>query len=88
MVSQEKILERLFFHLDHLVLPGGAPVHPSIDLIEELGLDSINAMDLVMELEDEFDISVPFNVLMDVHTPTQLAQVVFALMEHHAEGVA
>jgi len=87
MVSQEKILERLFFHLDHLVVPG-APIHPSIDLVEELGLDSINAMDLVMELEDEFDISVPLNVLMDVHTPTQLAQVVFSLMELHVEGVA
>ncbi|SFB34793.1 acyl carrier protein [Azotobacter beijerinckii] len=86
MISQEKILERLFFHLDRLAFPGES-IHPSVDLIEELGLDSINAMDLVMELEDEFDISIPLNVLTDVHTPTQLAQAVLSMMEH-ADGVA
>jgi acyl carrier protein len=38
-----------------------------------------------MELEDEFDISIPLNILADVHTPAGLAQAVFSLTEH-ADG--
>ncbi len=85
MISQETILERLFFYLNRLA-PPGASIHPDVDLIQELGLDSVKVMDLVMELEDEFDLSIPLNMLTDVHTPTQLAQAVFSLMEH-ADGV-
>ncbi len=28
---------------------------------EELGLDSLNVVDIIFELEEEFDISIPFN---------------------------
>ncbi|MBB3102033.1 acyl carrier protein [Azomonas macrocytogenes] len=81
MVSQEMILERLFVYLNTTV-PASAPVRPDIELVQELGLDSIKVMDLLMELEDEFDISIPLNILTDVRTPAQLAQAVFSLMEH------
>ena len=37
-------------------------------LIDEMGLDSMKIMDLVMHIEDHFDISVPLNVLPDVRT--------------------
>ncbi|MFB8830992.1 phosphopantetheine-binding protein [Azotobacter sp. CWF10] len=43
-------------------------------------------MDLLMALEDEFDVSIPLNVLTDVHTPAELAHAVHALMEH-ADGL-
>ncbi|MFD2838342.1 acyl carrier protein [Azotobacter vinelandii] len=57
--------------------PPGTPLHPDIDLRQELGLDSIKVMDLLMELEDAFDISIPLNILADVHTPAELARAVF-----------
>ncbi len=84
MIAREKIQERLFVHLDPLV-PPDVVLHPDIDLKQELGLDSIKVMDLLMELEDEFDISIPLNVLTDVHTPAELVQAIAALMEH-ADG--
>ena len=84
MVSQEMILERLFAYLNTTV-PAYAPVRADVDLVQELGLDSVKVMDLLMELEDEFDISIPLNILTDVRTPAQLAQAVFSLMEH-ADG--
>ncbi|GAB3473149.1 acyl carrier protein [Azotobacter salinestris] len=81
MISEEQILERLFVHLRPLV-PPRTPLHADIDLKQELGLDSIKVMDLLMALEDEFDVSIPLNVLIDVHTPAELARAVHALMEH------
>ncbi len=84
MVSQEMILERLFVYLNKTV-PAFAPVPADIDLVQELGLDSIKVMDMLMELEDEFDISIPLNILTDVRTPEQLARAVYSLMEH-ADG--
>lgn len=85
MISQEQILERLFVHLQSLA-PPGTPLHADVDLKQELGLDSIKVMDLLMALEDEFDVSIPLNVLTDVHTPAELAHAVHALMEH-ADGL-
>lgn len=80
MISQQTILERLLVCLSRLA-PPGTLICPDVDLKQDLGLDSMKIMDLLMELEDEFDISIPLNVLTDVHTPAQLAQAVFSLME-------
>ncbi|MFC0709806.1 acyl carrier protein [Azorhizophilus paspali] len=85
MISQEQILERLLAYLSPMASPG-TPLHPDIDLRQELGLDSIKVMDLLMELEDAFDISIPLNILADVHTPAELARAVFSLTEH-ADGL-
>jgi acyl carrier protein len=46
----------------------------STDLVEGLGLDSFKVLDLLLEVEDEFDISVPMNVLTDVRTVKDLAE--------------
>jgi acyl carrier protein len=84
MIAEQQILDRLLAQIRRLA-PPGAEIRPDITLVDELGLDSIKVMDLLMELEDEFDVSIPLNVLTDVRTPAQLAQAVFLLMEH-ADG--
>jgi len=33
-------------------------------------------MDMVMELEDRFDVSVPMNVVAEIHTVDQLADTI------------
>lgn len=80
MKSQPRILQRLCVHLGRLA-PGAASIHPDVDLVQELGLDSVQVMDLLLEIEDEFDVSVPLNVLADVRTPAQLANAVSLLLE-------
>ena len=52
---------------------------PDTDLINELAIDSVKLLSLVMEIEDEFDISVPINVLTDVHTVQDLASLIFKI---------
>lgn len=67
-------------HLERLA-PSDSNLHPDVDMVSELGLDSVKVMDLMLDAEDEFDISVPLNVLADIRTPNQLAQAINKLLE-------
>lgn len=42
-------------------------------IMNDLDLDSVKVMELLMELEDHFDISIPLNSLPDVNTVGDLA---------------
>ena len=56
----------------HAVRPGAGPIDGSADLVREVGLDSMLVMDLVLEIEDRLDISVPMELLADARTLDQL----------------
>ena len=49
-------------------------------LTGDIGLDSVQIMNLVMEIEDELDVSVPVEALADVQTLNQLADQVSQLI--------
>jgi len=57
-------------------------VKPDSDLVNDLGLDSILVLDLLMELEDQYDISIPINILLDVRTPEQLLNALIPYLEN------
>lgn len=86
MTSRQQVLQRLCDHLGRRV-PDPAAIHPGVDLVQELGLDSVEVMDLLMEIEDEFDVSVPLNVLPEVRTPAQLATAISELLEADSGAV-
>jgi len=48
-------------------------INESQHLMRDLELDSVMVMELMMELEDHFDISIPLNSLPDVNTVSDLA---------------
>lgn len=50
-------------------------------LTSDIGLDSVQVMDLVMEIEDELDISVPVEVLAEVQTLNQLGGRLRAIIQ-------
>lgn len=50
-----------------------ATIGADTQLTGELELDSLKVMDLVLAVEDEFDISIPINALADVKTVGDLA---------------
>jgi acyl carrier protein len=66
--------------LDLLCKKVGAPRPISLDssVVEDTGLDSVSVMDFVMELEDEFDITIPLDQIADVRTVGDLANAVQA----------
>ncbi|MEQ7920376.1 acyl carrier protein [Xanthomonas sp. WHRI 1810A] len=63
------------------MVPVSEHVGPDSDLVDDLGLESVKMMDLLMKLEDEYDLSIPINTLMDVRTPRQLASSLVAYVE-------
>ncbi|MDD3650131.1 acyl carrier protein [Immundisolibacter sp.] len=77
-VSAQRILETLQARLSDLT--GGKHVTGDTDLVADLGLDSLQVMELLMELEDAFDISIPVNVMADVRTVGELAAAVQGLL--------
>ena len=51
------------------------PIEPTLasDLIADLGFDSLQVLEVIAELEDRFDVSIPLN---DVATTRTVADVV------------
>lgn len=46
------------------------------DIIEELGADSLDVVDLIMSLEDEFDCEIPDNVADSIKTVGDLVRYI------------
>ena len=49
------------------------PFGKGLDLVNDLGLDSVKVMEILETLEDSFDISIPINILPGVRTVKELA---------------
>ena len=58
---------------------GEKPITGSTVIAKDLAIDSLAIMDMVMELEDRFDISIPMNVVAEIHTVDELADTILKL---------
>ena len=52
---------------------------PEMNIVNDLGLDSIAVMNFTMALEDEFDISIPLNEMASVVTVEDLLNTLESL---------
>ena len=59
------------------------PIEPTLssDLVADLGFDSLQVLELVAELEDTFDISIPLNDVPATRTVSQIVAQVAALVD-------
>ena len=73
----------LSFIMDQLrqVAKDPSDVTPEANVTRDLGLDSLAVMNLVMVLEDTFDILIPMNRLAEVETVRDLAMLTGELKE-------
>jgi acyl carrier protein len=46
----------------------GTAIREDSDFVSDLNFDSLKVMKLVEQVEDEYDISIPLNILPDVQT--------------------
>jgi acyl carrier protein len=62
------------------------PIDPTLssDLVADLGFDSLQVLEVVAELEDTFDISIPLNDMPATRTVAQVVAQVAALVEQRA----
>lgn len=54
----------------------GLLLGPETDLAADLELDSVAAMNLMMEIEDQYEIDIPINLLSEITCPLDLAKIV------------
>lgn len=59
------------------------PIAPTLrsDLVADLGLDSLQVLEVIAELEDRFDISIPLNDVPATRTVAQVVAQVAHLLE-------
>jgi acyl carrier protein len=62
------------------------PIEPTLgsDLVTDLGFDSLQILELIAELEDRFDISIPLNDVPATRTVAQVVAQVTSLVEGRA----
>lgn len=52
------------------------PITQDTDITADLDLDSLAVMNLLMQVEDKFDISIPLNLIPEIRTVGDLVQVI------------
>ena len=77
-LTKDDIQDRVLELLGQKIGPG-REIGPGSSVVEDTGLDSVSVMDFVMELEDEFDISIPLDRIAEVRTVGDLATAVHAM---------
>lgn len=56
--------------------PNRIEITAETDLSADLNIDSVAAMDLIMNIEDKFEIDIPLNMVSDLRSVQDLADVV------------
>lgn len=72
MIEHQQILSSLYDGLASLT-EERFEIDENTKLVGHLNLDSVQIMELIVIIEDRFDISIPLNVLPDVKTVKDLA---------------
>ncbi|MBS0497334.1 MAG: acyl carrier protein [Gammaproteobacteria bacterium] len=73
--NYDEIMQLLCDRLSSLT-NSNTQISPETNLISQLSIDSIKLLNLIMEVEDAFDISIPINALADVQTVRELVDLV------------
>jgi acyl carrier protein len=55
------------------------PITGQTVIYQDLSIDSLAVMDIIMELEDRFDVSIPINIVAEIHTVDELADAILTL---------
>jgi acyl carrier protein len=58
---------------------------PASDLVADLGFDSLHVLEVIAELEDRFDVSIPLNDVPVTRTVAQIVAQVVRLVEERPQ---
>jgi len=81
MPTKEDILQQVLDILKPIVPKKVTEVTAELDLVNDLGLDSLKVMEILENLEDTFDISIPINILPEIRTVEDLVVEIQKLTE-------
>jgi len=74
-ISRAAVVRDICLHLEPYQV-GDKPITGKTAIAKDLTIDSLAIMDMVMELEDRFDVSIPMSVIAEIHTVDQLADTI------------
>ena len=57
-------------------------IKPETDVREDLGMDSLDAVELIMELEDELGITIPSDKSAELKTVAEIAALIDSIKEN------
>ena len=77
-LSRREVMAEICRHLEPFRSAEG-PITGDTVITKDLNVDSLAVMDMVMELEDRFDISIPMNVVAEIYTVDELADTILRL---------
>jgi acyl carrier protein len=77
-ISRRGVMVEICRHLEPF-RTGEAPIVGATVITKDLTIDSLAVMDMVMELEDRFDVSIPMNVVAEIYTVDELADTILDL---------
>lgn len=77
-VSRDDVIGEIRRHLAPFQ-NGDAPIVGETVISKDLTIDSLAVMDMIMELEDRFDITIPLNAVAEIHTVNELADTILKL---------
>ena len=80
--SRQKILEDVRQIVSEFASLPPENVEETHALIDDLGCDSLDIVEITMEVEEHFDISVPDDQAQDIRTVGNIADGVLRLLEH------
>jgi len=80
MCKRELLMDYILECIQEM-LPKDVEIKKESDLVNDLGFESVQVMNLLMMLEDKLDISIPMNILLNVRTPEQLLETLFSYLE-------
>jgi acyl carrier protein len=72
MTNASGMIEKVVREALQAVCPEHGEVDGNVNLASELGIDSVQVMDLIMEIEDRLDISIPIATIAEARTLDQL----------------
>ncbi|MDA3934022.1 MAG: acyl carrier protein [Gammaproteobacteria bacterium] len=78
-MNKQELLQMINVQLT-VIKPELGQLSADTDLVSDLGLDSVQVLEMCTDLEDELDISIPVNRLGEVRTAGQLADLLQQLL--------
>jgi acyl carrier protein len=77
--SRGEVMAEICRQLEPFQADDGQAISGATVISKDLSIDSLAVMDMVMDLEDRFDVSIPMNVVAEIHTVDELADTILAL---------
>ena len=81
--TPQEIIETLYGFLERSPKAEGN-LRPDTKLADDLSLDSVSLMELLVEIEDHYDIGLPLNTMADITTIRDLADRISQIVEDRA----